>query len=78
MHRLAQRDSFVGYRFLPVINYTGYLNNFPINADTWFYSTFRFLPLDELPFIPSLFHLSNLLTYLFTYLFIYSHDKTKR
>lgn len=72
MHRLAQRDSFVGYRFLPVINYTGYLNNFPINAErhlvlldfsiltsrrTSFYSIF----------IPS-FQLAHLLIYLFIYL----------
>lgn len=58
MHRLAQRDSFVDYRSRPVINYTVYLNNFPINAErhlvrldfsiltsrrTFFYSIFTYL-----------------------------------
>lgn len=72
MHRLAQRDSFVDYRSRPVINYTVYLNNFPINAER------HLVRLD--------FSIQNLSTnillfylYLLTYLLTYSsHDKTKR
>lgn len=63
----AQRDSFVDYRSRPVINYTGYLNNFPINAK-------RHLVFDltSRPFLS--FH-----PYLFIHLLTYSsHDKTKR
>lgn len=70
MHRLAQRDSFVDYRSRPVINYTVYLNNFPINAER------HLVRLD--------FSIQNLSTnillfylYLLTYLLTYSsHDKT--
>lgn len=64
MHRLAQRDSFVDYRSRPVINYTVYLNNFPINAER------HLVRLDFLILTSRRTFFYSIFTYLLTYLFV--------
>lgn len=64
MHRLAQRDSFVDYRSRPVINYTVYLNNFPINVERHLVRLDFSILTSRRTFFYSIF------TYLLTYLFV--------